>query len=981
MAVIHLSWFGKGWKIQPFFWIEFGDLVEKIDIVDLFPFKVSALSVKNKDDFLLLNKKDIPNKIFKFNVYNILDFFVSLKNQDIKEKFLIDRDIEFWERFTRWSLSFLIRQEIIPYLLKNREGLQAKWLPVLKDSSYRDLIRFIRSLHFYKIITNDYNQSDIANIILDICYVLVDSLCRKALFEKGVRHQINYGQSIHDLWLYSLLDKNPKLQLSQHLDSYINLAIAPKDIDKFYAQIIDWQRTLAEKSALSFKLLIKLNEPTSEEDSWNLEVFLQSIDDSKILIPLYLVWNKNNKDLIFVSRDINNSKTNILALLSRASKLFPPIKRQVIYPYNKYITLTTQEAYNFLKEGSWLLREEGFDVILPNWWKENTSIYKLQTRAEIKHSSLPKGSFSLNTSVRFNCYIAFKNAPLTQKEISHLSLAQKGLVKLRGKWIEIDPDHINKILKISNNREGKISISKIIAASLGARVNIKDIPIDEIKVSGWLKDFLTELKNLKYNKTQIDIPRNLKTTLRDYQVEGFGWLYFMSKWRLGACLADDMGLGKTIQVLALIDKYLEQGINGPFLIIAPTSVIGNWQREIARFLPNLSFYIHQGVDRVKKEQLGKIVKNTSIVITSYTLLTRDFDRLRDIKWFGIIADEAQNIKNPFSKQSICSRKLKSEFKVALTGTPIENSISDLWSIMEFLNPGLLGSYESFRTQFIIPIQLEEDKKVLNKLRSLIAPFILRREKTDYSIGLNLPKKKEQTIKVYLTNEQKRLYKTIVNNIRSCLDNTQGIAKKGLILSTITKLKQICDHPVLFLKDNSKIENRSGKLEALKNILDFVLSKGESSIIFTQFASMGHILQHHLSLFFDKEVLFIHGGLPRLKRDEIVEYFQNATKPQILVLSLKASGTGLNLTKATHVFHYDRWWNPAVEKQATDRAYRIGQVKDVEVYKFICKGTIEEKIEQILNSKLELANDLISSGETWITNLSDKEIKDLIKFDG
>jgi len=981
MAVIHLSWFGKRWKIQPFFWIEFGDLVEKIDIVDLFPFKVSAFSVKNKDDLLLLNKEDIPNKIFKFNVYDILNFFVSLKNQDIKEKFLIDRDIEFWERFTRWSLSFLIRQEIIPYLVMDRDGLKARWLPVLKESSYRDLIRFIKSFPSYKVSDNYYNKSELANIVLDICYVLVDSLCRKALFEKGIRHQINYAQSIHDLWLYSLLDKNPKLQLSQHVDSYLNLAIAPKDIDKFYSQIIDWQRPIAEKSALSFKVVFKLNEPTSDEDCWNLEFFLQAIDNPDIVLPLPSIWSKNYKDLEFLFRDLNNPKTNILALLSRASKLFPPIKRQLLAPYNEYITLTTQEAYDFLKEGSWLLKEEGFDVILPAWWQANTSIYKLQTKAEIKVGASPDNSFSLNTSVKFNCYIAFKDAPLTREEISRLALTKKGLIKLRGKWVEIDPDYLNRILTISNRQKGKIAISKIIAASLGARVNIKDIPIDEIEISGWLKDFLIELKNLKYKKTQIDPPRNLKTTLRNYQLEGFCWLYFMSKWRLGACLADDMGLGKTIQVLALIGKYLEQGINGPFLIIAPTSVIGNWQREITRFLPHVSFYIHQGVDRVEKEQLGKIVKNTPIIVTSYALLTRDFDRLRDIRWFGIIADEAQNIKNPFSKQSICSRKLKSEFKVALTGTPIENSLSDLWSIMEFLNPGLLGSYGAFRTQFIIPIQLEGDKEVLNKLKSLIAPFILRREKTDSSIELNLPEKKEQTIEVSLTNEQKRLYKTIVNNVRNRLDNTEGIAKKGLILSTITKLKQICDHPALFLKDNSKIEDRSGKLEVLKKVLAYVLSKGESSIIFTQFASMGHILQHHLSSFFDREILFIHGGLPRLKRDEIVEYFQNATKPQILILSLKASGTGLNLTKATHVFHYDRWWNPAVEKQATDRAYRIGQVKDVKVYKFICKGTIEEKIEQILNSKLELANDLISAGETWITNLSDKEIKDLIKFDG
>ena len=983
MAVIHLGWLGKKWRISPFFWIEGSSVLKDADIIRLFPIKINISNLntkKDKNNILLYDTNTPVSKVFEFKIYDILKFFKSLITQDIKNDFSIADDIKYWEVFTKWSLSFLIRQEVIPYLIKTQDGLEARWLPILKESSYRDLIKFINFLSSYKI-AKGYNRSQLANILLDICYVLVDSLCRLAAIKKGFKEQVNYSQSIHDLWLYSLLGTNPTLRLQNTVQS-LNLlnfssAIAPKDIDKFYSQIIDWQRPIAEKSSLPFKLIFELDEPISDKEKWTLQSFIQTIDDN-LMFPLPVIL-QDSRHSSLVSKGLVNLKTTILALLSRASKLFPPIKRQLLSPNSPYILLNTQEAYKFLKEGSWLLREEGFGILTPKWWQFNSSIYKLHTKAAVKSDISKDKIFSLNTKVEIECYLAFNGEPLSKEEIANLIVAEKGLIKLRNKWIEIDPNYINEILNYTNKKE-KIPILKIIAASLGTTVDINNISIDEIESSGWLKDFLRELKNIKYKKAKISPPKRFNATLRNYQSEGFCWLYFMSKWGLGTCLADDMGLGKTIQVLALIEKYIEQGVKSPFLIIAPTSVIGNWEQEIARFLPHLSCYIHQGVDRVAKEQLVEIIKTTPIIITSYALLTRDFDRLKDINWFAVIVDEAQNIKNPFSKQSKYLRSLKNKVRIALTGTPIENSLSDLWGIMEFLNPGLLGSYEAFRRDFLIPIQLEDDKERLNRLKSLISPFVLRREKTDPSIELNLPEKKEQIVNAFLTKEQIFLYKSMVKEIQTRIDTTNGIAKKGLILSTITKLKQICDHPALFLKDNSIIEKRSGKLEILKSMLSPILSKGESAIIFTQFASMGHILQQHLNEFFNKEVLFIYGGLSRVKRDEIVEYFQRSPQPQILVLSLRASGTGLNLTKATHVFHYDRWWNPAVENQATDRAYRIGQEREVRVYKFICKGTIEEKIEKILHNKLKLAKNLITTGETWITQLSDQELKRLITLD-
>ncbi len=981
MNIIHLSWFGKGWNKKPIFWVEDKSSIldfNNFDIKQIFSFEVKDISLGKGKNSRIGEKVSIYK--FEFSPHNILKFFHELNSQDNKNSFLLGKEIKFWEIFSKWCVSFLIRQEVIPYLIKTQKGLEARWLPVFKDVAYRDLLKFVKYLSMYEIISPKEDIIDAANNLIDICYVITDAFCRSCAIEAGFRQEMPDSGSIHDLWLHALLDREAEIKLYNYKESCST--IAPKDIDKFYSQIITWQKPIAEKSTLPFKLLFKLTEPQEDNQEWKLEVFLQAIDDPDFILPISFVW-QNPKDSLLTSRGFINSKTTILAMLSRASKLFLPIKRQLIDPERPFINLDTKEAYLFLKEALWLLKEDGFSVLTPNWWRSNGSIHKLQVKASISSSKFKDSMISLNDFLDFKWQLTLNGMPLNKEELLHLSSLKEGLIKLRGRWIDVNNEDINKLAEFSVlNKKGKINISKIIAAFLGAQVCIDNIIINEIEVSGWLGEFLEELKTIK-NKKALGITPSKKFCgkLRTYQVEGLSWLYFMTKWGLGVCLADDMGLGKTIQILALIDKYLTLGCNGPFLVISPTSVIGNWEKEISKFLPMVSFYVHQGTNRVSKEQLKKIIINKPIVVTSYAILTRDFERLKDINWFGVIVDEAQNIKNPFSKQFRYAKQLKARFKIALTGTPIENSLIDLWSIMDFLNPGLLGSFERFRRDFLIPIQLEDNREILKKLKSIISPFILRREKTDSSIGLKLPEKEERQINAFLTEEQTILYKDVVEDVKKRLDTAVGIAKKGLILSTITKLKQICDHPALFLKDNSKIKGRSGKLEILSRFLFDILNNKESVLIFTQFSSMGDILKQYLSeLFNNIEVLFIYGGLPKTKRDKIVWHFQTSKQPQILILSLRASGTGLNLTKATHVFHYDRWWNPAVENQATDRAYRIGQMKDVKVYKFICKGTIEEKIEKILKNKIVLAKNIITTNESWITKLSDNEIKELITLD-
>ncbi|MFA7216089.1 MAG: DEAD/DEAH box helicase, partial [Bacillota bacterium] len=501
-----------------------------------------------------------------------------------------------------------------------------------------------------------------------------------------------------------------------------------------------------------------------------------------------------------------------------------------------------------------------------------------------------------------------------------------------------------------------------------------------VEASGWVEEFLGRLKE-KAGFEELPAPATFSGTLRPYQVRGYSWLAFLRQWGLGACLADDMGLGKTIQTLAQIQHDREEGPNQktkkPVLLVCPTSVINNWKKEAARFTPDLSVMVHHGVSRKKETEFKAEAKKHALVVSSYGLLQRDLAFLKGVKWAGIVLDEAQNIKNSGTKQAVAARSLKAEYRIALTGTPVENNVGDLWSIMEFLNPGFLGSQAGFKRNFFIPIQAEHDRDAALRLKDITGPFILRRLKTDRSIITDLPEKMEMKTYCTLTKEQVSLYAAVLKDIEEAMEDSEGIQRRGLILSALARLKQVCNHPAQFLKDNSSIPDRSGKLARLTEMLEVIIENGEKTLVFTQFAEMGKILKEHLQNTFGCEVLFLHGAVSRKQRDLMIERFQAGEEfLPIFVLSLKAGGTGLNLTGANHVFHYDRWWNPAVENQATDRAFRIGQGKNVEVHKFICAGTLEERIDEIIERKTEVAENIVGTGEQWLTEMSNEELKDL-----
>jgi len=386
--------------------------------------------------------------------------------------------------------------------------------------------------------------------------------------------------------------------------------------------------------------------------------------------------------------------------------------------------------------------------------------------------------------------------------------------------------------------------------------------------------------------------------------------------------------------------------------------------------------VHHSLGRHRGAAFASEAARHALVVSSYALLHRDQEALGQVNWAGVVLDEAQNIKNPETKQARAARSLAGGYRFALTGTPVENNVGDLWSLMEFLNPGLLGSQSGFRKRFFVPIQVYADHGAAERLRRITGPFILRRLKTDKSVIADLPDKLEMKVFCNLTKEQASLYEAVVQDAQEAIESAEGIERKGLVLAALMKLKQVCNHPAQFLKDNSTIPGRSGKLARLGEMLEETLEVGDRSLIFTQFAEMGEIIQRHLQETFGLEVLYLHGATPKKQRDQMVERFARSDGPRIFLLSLKAGGTGLNLTSANHVFHFDRWWNPAVENQATDRAFRIGQTRDVQVHKYVCAGTLEEKIDEMIERKKDVAGRVVGTGEAWLTQLSNAELRSL-----
>lgn len=711
---------------------------------------------------------------------------------------------------------------------------------------------------------------------------------------------------------------------------------------------------------------------------WALRFFLQASDDPSLLVPAREVW-AGGADLLVGGAA--QPQERLLADLARAARLFAPVERGLASPCPEECLLEVEEAYRFLTEGAPLLEEYGFGVLLPAWWAKGPGRPRLGVQLRVRPAAggARSGILGMDSLVEYDWQVALGDDTLDPEEFRRLAELKVPLVKVRGQWVELRPEEIRAALERWERRAGRMRLGE--ALRLGLEGSLPGgVPVS-VRGEGDLAGLWDALPEARF--CELPTPAGFRGELRPYQVRGYSWLAFLRRLGMGACLADDMGLGKTIQLIALLLHEREQGLSrGPTLLVCPTSVLGNWEREVHRFAPSLRVLVHHGPERAAGEQFARAARQHDLVITSYPLVARDLDTLRVVEWEGVVLDEAQNIKNPSARQAQAVRELRATYRVALTGTPVENHLGELWSIMDFLNPGYLGPAARFRETFAIPIERYGDSERAARLRRLVGPFILRRAKSDPGILDDLPPKQEGNVYCPLTREQATLYEAVVREMLERVEDSEGIQRKGLILGALTRLKQVCNHPAHFLGDGSRLEGRSGKLERLREMLEEVLASGDRALVFTQFRQMGALLRQYLEETFGVPVLFLHGGVPRSERDRMVAAFQaaRARGPRLFVLSLKAGGVGLNLTAARFVFHYDRWWNPAVEDQATDRAHRIGQTGPVQVYRLICQGTLEDRIAELIESKRALADRVVGKGESWLTELSTEEIRRLVVLD-
>ena len=616
---------------------------------------------------------------------------------------------------------------------------------------------------------------------------------------------------------------------------------------------------------------------------------------------------------------------------------------------------------------------------VPAWWRKSSNSIRLSITVGEKEPS----RVGLDALMDFSPILKIGDELITEEELRKFLNMAEGLIQYKGKWVEISKDKLEALLQALDKvkgfaKEGTLSLGDAMRLELNGN-ELLDIPADEIELSvtngQWLKTMKENLTHPAALPEVTTVP-SFHATLRPYQRNGYQWLYQMSEMRFGACLADDMGLGKTVQMIAYLE-YARVHSGGHALLILPASLIGNWQKEIDKFASEMPYQILHKSELKAKEAI-QIKEDNFLYITTYGMAVR-LEELKNRKWDYLILDEAQAIKNPVTKQTKAIKQIPAIMRIALTGTPIENRLGDLWSLFDFLNQGLLGTAKEF-TDFTK--ELGDHSGGYARLRKMIQPFILRRLKTDKNIISDLPEKLEINSYTTLSNKQVVLYKQLIQQMEEKLKDSEGIERKGLVLSGIMKFKQICNHPDQYIGREEFKPEQSGKFEQLREICETIREKRERVLIFTQFKEMTEPISDFLAGIFGKEGFVLHGGTPVKRRSEIVAQFNGEQYIPYMVLSLKAGGVGLNLTAANHVIHFDRWWNPAVENQATDRAFRIGQTKNVMVYKFVTKGTIEEKIDVILEEKRKLSGEILGTdGEQWITEYSNEELMKLFALGG
>ncbi len=900
----------------------------------------------------------------------------------------IGGDLAYWSRAMRFTAALVARQQFLPGAIHDADGARATWTPLFIGADAERLARLSQRMPASARALSDPDADQppdqpAATVLRGFVGAVADSLVRNAngapevAAPKGRREKSAFD-SVHDAWLSGL----------KSVDGAVHGT--PEQLRQLRAQVAEWQRPIALVASAPFRVCFRLEEPPeltgdepdvapTQRDEWYLRYLLQFHEDRSLLLPASAVWKTGGQRVRELERDGFNPREFLLASLGQASGVCASVVDSLHRKRPAGRKLDAVMAYQFLTRESIALEEAGYGIILPAWWTRRGTKTKPTVRANVKTPQMQGGGgVSLATMLDLDLEVALGDQVMTAQELEALAQLKTPLVRLRGQWVELNASEIRTALDFWD-RKGETTLKDVIRLAVGAGETPGGFDLDGVVASGWVEDLLGQLTG-RSEFQELETPEGFCGTLRPYQQRGYSWLAFLRRWGLGACLADDMGLGKTVQTLAAIQQDRREGVEGPTLLVCPTSVLNNWRKEAARFTPDLPLMVHHGPGRRRDVEFVEAARQYAIVVASYGVLVRDVRFMAEVPWRGIVLDEAQNIKNPATRQARAARSLGADYRVALTGTPVENHVGDLWSVMQFLNPGLLGTEGEFKRNYFIPIQAERDEGAAQRLQRATGPFILRRLKTDRAVITDLPEKVETKEFCPLTREQATLYEAVLREAEQALEAAEGIERRGAILGTLTKLKQVCNHPRQLLGDNSAIAGRSGKLARLQDMLEEIVAVGDRALIFSQFAEMGGILQRHIQDTFGKEALFLHGGVSRRQRDRMVERFQDTKNgPPVFILSLRAGGTGLNLTAANHVFHYDRWWNPAVENQATDRAFRIGQTSNVQVHKFMCAGTLEERIDLMIEAKQATAERVVGTGEGWLTELSNDELRDVLSL--
>jgi len=909
------------------------------------------------------------------------------------------RTIDYWQTVTALAEELVRSGRVVPQLERREDCGVAAWQALPSTSEDFSRLRTLREsmpplarahvtddVATHAAEANSWGEADVHSareILVQTLDASVDTFVRWRLSTADETDPD--PDDLHDQWVSALA------QPDRRIDADLS------ELDTLKQQLDKWTHSLATTGEQGVRLCFRLYAPEPETtdsdtdstateteavspDGWELELLLQAADDPSLVVEAATVWDSAEATQEVLQRHLDRPQETLLEELGRAASLYPTVERALDEATPTTLELTASEADSFLREYAEILEQAGFGVILPAWWNEPERRLGTRLTADSETTTSDDsavGGIGVEQLCDFRWDVVLGEERLSKEELEELAALKTPLVRVRGQWVSLRESDIENALELyERTDDGTMTVAEALQAETGLADSDPGLPVVDSQFAGTLADlFETDLEAWVED---AETPAGFEGQLRPYQKRGLGWVSYLEELGFGGCLADDMGLGKTIQVLArLVAERTDCQSPGPTMVVCPLSVVGNWKHETHDFAPALNVYVHHGTDRASDDALAEAIASHDVIVTTYGVVRNDIEELQEIQFNRVILDEAQKIKNTDAKRTQAIRALSARHRLALTGTPVENRLSELWSIMEFCNPGLLGSQTAFREELARPIERYGDEQKTEQLRRLIRPFVLRRNKTDETVIDDLPEKLE--IKEYctLTEEQATLYKAATDELLGEVEQASEMGRRGKVLQLINALKTICNHPRQYHDDGSTLAGRSGKLARLSDLATEILDNNDRALIFTQYTSMAELIRQYLQQELGRRVLYLHGDTSQERRDELIDTFQSPDGPPFFLLSLRAGGTGLTLTAANHVIHYDRWWNPAVEDQATDRTYRIGQTDDVQVHKLMCEGTVEEAIDQTIEQKRELADSVLAEGEEWLTELSDDELRDIV----